>query len=152
MLAERADGGELKQVGNWNLALQRLLQTGMHPHDGQRVGAQVEEVVVESELRHVESALPQVLQRFFQWSGRGLSRLRALGSRHWCRQRRAIDSAELSALETAAGVIGAAFHRERLIDDVRRARERAVVNLKFSKWFKPFSVESTGAPHPFSLD
>lgn len=41
------------------------------------------------------------------------------------RQRRAIDSAELSALETAAGVIGAALHRERLIDDVRRARERA---------------------------
>jgi signal transduction histidine kinase/GTP-sensing pleiotropic transcriptional regulator CodY len=41
------------------------------------------------------------------------------------RQRRAIDSAELSALETAAGVIGAALHRERLVDDVRRARERA---------------------------
>jgi len=41
------------------------------------------------------------------------------------RQRRAIDSAELSALETAAGVIGAALHRERLVDDVRRERERA---------------------------
>lgn len=41
------------------------------------------------------------------------------------KQRRAIDSAELSALETAAGVIGAAIHRERLIDDVRLARERA---------------------------
>src|ERR1700761_5667333 len=41
------------------------------------------------------------------------------------KQRRAIDSAELSALETAAGVIGAALHRERLIDDVRRERERA---------------------------
>jgi signal transduction histidine kinase len=41
------------------------------------------------------------------------------------RQRRAIDSAELSALETAAGVIGAALYRERLVDDVRRARERA---------------------------
>src|SRR6185437_2032764 len=41
------------------------------------------------------------------------------------RQHRAIDSAELSALETAAGVIGAALHRERLIEDVRRARERA---------------------------
>jgi signal transduction histidine kinase len=41
------------------------------------------------------------------------------------KQRRAIDSAELSALETAAGVIGAALHRERLVDDVRRARERA---------------------------
>src|SRR6201996_5406722 len=41
------------------------------------------------------------------------------------RQRRAIDSAELSALETAAGVIGAALHRERLVDDGRRARERA---------------------------
>jgi signal transduction histidine kinase len=40
-------------------------------------------------------------------------------------QRRAIDSAELSALETAAGVIGAALHRERLVDDVRLARERA---------------------------
>src|SRR6185369_11666118 len=35
------------------------------------------------------------------------------------KQRRAIDSAELSALETAAGVIGAALHRERLVDDVR---------------------------------
>lgn len=41
------------------------------------------------------------------------------------RQRRAIDSAELSALETAAGVIGAALHRERLIETVRRERERA---------------------------
>lgn len=41
------------------------------------------------------------------------------------RQQRAIDSSELAALETAAGVIGAALHRERLIDDVRRARERA---------------------------
>jgi signal transduction histidine kinase len=41
------------------------------------------------------------------------------------RKRRAIDSAELSALETAAGVIGAALHRERLVDDVRRERERA---------------------------
>jgi signal transduction histidine kinase len=41
------------------------------------------------------------------------------------RQRRDIDSAELSALETAAGVIGAALHRERLIDAVRRERELA---------------------------
>ena len=41
------------------------------------------------------------------------------------RQRRSIDSAELSVLETAAGVIGAAMHRERLIDAVRRERERA---------------------------
>src|SRR5882672_11268903 len=42
-----------------------------------------------------------------------------------CRERRAIGSAELSALETAAGVIGAALHRERLVDAVRRERERA---------------------------
>jgi len=41
------------------------------------------------------------------------------------RQKRAIDTAELSALETAAGVIGAAMHRERLVDAVRRERERA---------------------------
>ena len=39
------------------------------------------------------------------------------------RQHRAIDSSELAALETAAGVIGAALHRERLVDDVRRERE-----------------------------
>jgi signal transduction histidine kinase len=39
------------------------------------------------------------------------------------RQHRAIDAAELAALETAAGVIGAALHRERLVDDVRRQRE-----------------------------
>jgi signal transduction histidine kinase len=36
---------------------------------------------------------------------------------------RAIDASELAALETAAGVIGAALHRERLVDDVRRERE-----------------------------
>jgi len=42
-----------------------------------------------------------------------------------CQARRAIGSAELSALETAAGVIGAALHRERLVDTVRRERERA---------------------------
>jgi signal transduction histidine kinase len=41
------------------------------------------------------------------------------------RQRRAIDSAELAALENAAGVIGAALHRQRLIDDMRREREHA---------------------------
>jgi signal transduction histidine kinase len=42
------------------------------------------------------------------------------------RQQRAIDAAELAALETAAGVIGAALHRERLVDDVRHEREHAV--------------------------
>jgi signal transduction histidine kinase len=42
------------------------------------------------------------------------------------RQRRAIDSAELSTLETAAGVVTSALHRERLIDAVRIERERAV--------------------------
>jgi signal transduction histidine kinase len=41
------------------------------------------------------------------------------------RQRRAIDAAELATLENAAGVIGAALHRQRLIDDMRRERERA---------------------------
>ncbi len=41
------------------------------------------------------------------------------------RQLRAIDSAELAALENAAGVIGAALHRQRLIDDMRREREHA---------------------------
>ena len=41
------------------------------------------------------------------------------------RQHRAIDTAELAALETAAGVIGAALHRERLVDDVRRERQQA---------------------------
>ncbi|HXN80701.1 MAG TPA: histidine kinase, partial [Steroidobacteraceae bacterium] len=41
------------------------------------------------------------------------------------RQHRAIDAVELAALETAAGVIGAALHRERLVDDVRRERQRA---------------------------
>jgi len=40
-------------------------------------------------------------------------------------RQRAIDVSELAALETAAGVIGAALHRERLVDDVRRERERA---------------------------
>ncbi len=42
------------------------------------------------------------------------------------RQHRAIESAELAALETAASVIGAALHRQRLLDDMRRERERAV--------------------------
>ena len=41
------------------------------------------------------------------------------------RRQRAIDAAELAALETAAGVIGAALYRERLVDDVRRERARA---------------------------
>ena len=41
------------------------------------------------------------------------------------RQARSIEPAELSALETAAGVIGAALHRERLIGAVRQERERA---------------------------
>ena len=41
------------------------------------------------------------------------------------RQKRDIGAAELAALETAAGVIGAALHRERLVDDVRHEREHA---------------------------
>jgi signal transduction histidine kinase len=41
------------------------------------------------------------------------------------RQRRAIDPAEVAALETAAGVIGAGLHRERLIEAMRRERELA---------------------------
>jgi signal transduction histidine kinase len=41
------------------------------------------------------------------------------------RQHRAVDAAELAALETAAGVIGAALHRERLVDAVRHEREHA---------------------------
>jgi signal transduction histidine kinase len=41
------------------------------------------------------------------------------------RQHRDIDAAELAALETAAGVIGAALHRERLVYDVRRERQHA---------------------------
>src|SRR6202008_1615542 len=41
------------------------------------------------------------------------------------RRQRAIETSELAALETAAGVIGAALHRERLVDDVRREREHA---------------------------
>ena len=41
------------------------------------------------------------------------------------RQRRAIDPAEVAALETAAGVIGAGLHRERLIEVMRREREQA---------------------------
>ena len=31
-------------------------------------------------------------------------------------------------------------------------REHAVVTLKFSEWFKPFTVETVGAPHPFNVD
>lgn len=45
-------------------------------------------------------------------------------------ERRAIGEAELLALETAAGVLGAALHRERLVDAVRRERERALLNDK----------------------
>jgi signal transduction histidine kinase len=41
------------------------------------------------------------------------------------RQHRAIESSELAALETAAGVIGAALHRERLLEEMRREREHA---------------------------
>src|SRR5207244_12295395 len=41
------------------------------------------------------------------------------------RQRPATEAAEPAALGTAAGGIGAALHRERLVDDVRRERERA---------------------------
>jgi len=52
------------------------------------------------------------------------------------RQQRAIDASELAALETAAVCIGAALHRERLVDDVRRERERAAEN------------ESPGSPRP----
>jgi signal transduction histidine kinase len=44
-----------------------------------------------------------------------------------CREHRPIGRAELSALETAAGVIGAALHRERLVDAVQREREQALV-------------------------
>jgi GAF domain-containing protein len=55
------------------------------------------------------------------------------------RQHRAVDASELAALETAAGVIGAALHRERLVDDVRRERERISVRVpkRASYWQSP---------------
>src|SRR5688572_8376003 len=40
-----------------------------------------------------------------------------------CRTPREFDSAVVSALEIAAGLIGAALHRERLMDTMRRERE-----------------------------
>ncbi len=38
------------------------------------------------------------------------------------------------------------------IEESEWGREHAVVNLRFSEWFKPFRVEASGAPHPFNLD
>lgn len=38
------------------------------------------------------------------------------------------------------------------IEESDWGREHAVVNLRFSEWFKQFSVETAGAPHPFNLD
>jgi hypothetical protein len=38
------------------------------------------------------------------------------------------------------------------IEESEWGRQHAVVNLKFSEWFKPFSVAAFGAPHPFNLD
>src|SRR5579872_1018568 len=55
------------------------------------------------------------------------------------RQDRAIDAAELAALETAAGVIGAALHRERLVDDVRHERELAT-EARFAELAKANAV------------
>lgn len=45
-----------------------------------------------------------------------------------CRQPREFDPAVVSALEIAAGVIGAALYREKLIDAARIERERAAEN------------------------
>src|SRR5213080_3488538 len=59
------------------------------------------------------------------------------------RQRRAIDAAELAALETAAGVIGAALHRERLVDDVRRERERAAGQTDLHSFMGHMLLEAT---------
>jgi signal transduction histidine kinase len=42
-----------------------------------------------------------------------------------CRRTREFDPAVVSALEIAASVVGAAFHRQRLMDTVRREREAA---------------------------
>jgi len=55
------------------------------------------------------------------------------------RQDRAIEAAELAALETAAGVIGAALHRERLVDDVRHEREHAA-EVRFEELAKANAV------------
>src|ERR1700733_2046041 len=55
------------------------------------------------------------------------------------RQRRAIDPAEVAALETAAGVIGAGLHRERLIEVVRREREQAA-DLRMNELAKANAV------------
>jgi hypothetical protein len=38
------------------------------------------------------------------------------------------------------------------IEETDRAREHAVVGLKFNEWLKPFDAPSHGAPHPFCLD
>jgi signal transduction histidine kinase len=55
------------------------------------------------------------------------------------RQHRPVDASELAALETAAGVIGAALHRERLGDDVRHEREHAA-EARFAELAKANAV------------
>jgi hypothetical protein len=37
------------------------------------------------------------------------------------------------------------------IEESEWRREHAVVNLKFSEWFKRFHIERQGAPHPLNL-
>src|SRR5256885_10262314 len=76
------------------------------------------------------------------------------------RQQRAIDASELAALETAAGVIGAALHRERLVRSEEHTSElqspcNLVCRLLLEKKKKNISTRqhrsATPTPYPFDI-
>lgn len=55
-----ANSGEFKQVGHGYLDAQSLLQIGVNRDEKQGVASQIEEIVVESDVRDVESPLPEL--------------------------------------------------------------------------------------------
>src|SRR6267143_6587087 len=60
MLSKFENRGELDQVRTRNFRLQELLQIRMHGHQEQRITAEVEEIVVESDILDFQNALPEL--------------------------------------------------------------------------------------------
>src|SRR6266404_3674767 len=60
MLGKFTDCRKFEQVRKRNFRLQELLQIRMHGHQEQRITAEVEEIVVESDILDFQNALPEL--------------------------------------------------------------------------------------------
>jgi hypothetical protein len=81
IFGQRLDGRMLEQLDDGQLALEQLAQAGMNPAQNQRMPAQVEKVILRSDMLDGKEFLPDTRNRAFQFTAqRSQARLRGRGS------------------------------------------------------------------------